>query len=90
MSDINIKLSDDMLDGVAGGAGRTGYSDAELKKAGVTVTNVNGQKQYAFRLSNGQTVNISKNNAMDVCDGYNIGGGTKLTDQQFRDLMAQS
>ena len=38
----------------------------------------------------GQTVNISKNNAMDVCVGYNIGGGTKLTDQQFRDLMAQS
>ena len=90
MSDINIKLSDDMLDGVAGGAGRTGYGVEELKKAGVIVNDSNGRTQYAFKLSNGQTVNISKNNAMDICDGYNIGGGTKLTDQQFRDLMAQS
>ena len=37
MSDLNMKLSDDMLEGVTGGAGRISYNDNDLKKAGVII-----------------------------------------------------
>ena len=87
---MNYKLDDDMLEGVAGGAGRSSHSDSELAKAGVVVGYSNGKKTYKTTLSNGKTINLSENVALGMCDCYVLSGGTRLSDQQVKDLIAQS
>ncbi len=83
-------LSDDALDEVSGGVERMGYTDSQLKKAGITVSSKNGQRVYETKLSNGQSVVLSKNAAFSAVDCYNISGGVKLSDDQLQDLIKQS
>lgn len=84
-----MKLSDDMLEGVSGGAGRQTYSDLDMKNAGVTIKTVNGKKQYYATLSNGKTVSINKNTALDMCDCYKVSGNVKIEGAQLDALIAQ-
>ncbi len=88
-SEMN-KISDDMLENVNGGVAGAGYSDAQLKSAGVSISSVGGSKTYSVTFSNGQSVKITQSVANDMYDCYQIAGGRKLTDQQIRDLIAQS
>ncbi len=84
------RLPDDMLENVNGGVAGTGYTDAQLKSAGVNVSSVGGTKSYFVTFSNGQSMKITQSVANDMYDCYQIAGGKKLTDQQIRDLIAQS
>ncbi len=90
MDGANMKLSDDMLEDIAGGVDRVPYTQSDYSKAGVIVQTKNGKTTYMAKLSNGTTMNINANIAKDMCDCYKISGGTKLTDQQLKDLIAQS
>lgn len=85
----NMKLSDDMLEGVSGGAGRQTYSDQDMINAGVTIKTENGKTVYYTTLSNGKTVNINQNTAMDMCDCYKLAGNVKLQGSQLDALIAQ-
>ncbi|MBQ9361514.1 MAG: hypothetical protein IJT96_10830 [Lachnospiraceae bacterium] len=82
------KLTDDELEYAAAGAAR--FSDSQLEKAGVNIKYVNGKKTYQATLSGGKSININENVAMGMYDCYNLSGGTKLTDAQLKDLIAQS
>ena len=91
MNDSVMKLSEDMLEKVTGGAARPGYSDSDLEKAGVTVyTGKNGKKSYSFKTSDGKIRSISKNTALDVCDCYKIAGNVKLNDAELDALIKQN
>ncbi|MBQ4481981.1 MAG: hypothetical protein II966_02000 [Lachnospiraceae bacterium] len=82
------RLSDDLLDNVAGGVS---YSDAQLNRAGVIVeTGKNGAKIYMAELSTGKTMPIEKNVATGMVESYKVAGGIRLSDQQIKDLIAQS
>ena len=89
IKNVNL-LDDDMLEGVSGGASGADYTDKQLQSAGVNVSYAGGSKVYTVIFNNGQTVKITPNIANDMYDCYRIGGGRKLTDQQIRDLIAQS
>ena len=83
------KLDDDILENVASGVERVRYSDADFRKAGVTINNNNGNKVYTTTM-NGKTINVSESVALGMCDCYKLSGGTRLTDQQLKDLISQS
>ena len=90
MSEEMMRLGDEALDKVSGGSGRIDYTDAQLKRAGVSVTMQNGKKIYKASLSNGKTLEISRSVAFSVADCYDIAGGAGLSDQQLVDLIQQS
>lgn len=88
MEDMMERLSDDLLDNVAGGVS---YSELQFNKAGVIVkTGANGEVTYMAELSTGKKVPIEKNVATGMMECYKLGGGVKLSDQQIRDLIKQS
>ncbi|MBQ7583095.1 MAG: hypothetical protein IJT24_00655 [Lachnospiraceae bacterium] len=90
MSDLNMKLSDDMLEGVTGGAGRISYNDNDLKKAGVIInTGPSGKKEYSVKFANGKVMSIDKNVALDMCDCYKVAGNVRLSDNELKALIAQ-
>ena len=90
MSDFNMKLSDDMLEGVTGGAGRVGYGKEVMKKAGVIVDeDTSGKTVYSVKFANGQVVSIDKNIALDMCDCYKVAGNVKLSDNEVKALISQ-
>ncbi len=84
------KMTDEQLETVSGGAGNVKYTDEELRKAGVIISRSQGGTIYKIRHSDGTLEEINKNVAMGMCDCYALSGGTRLTDQQIKDLMAQS
>ena len=83
-------IEDEMLDSVSGGVEGKNYSPIQLGQAGVSVQGAGAGKVYSFRFSDGQTVRISQGVASDIYDCYTLAGGRKLTDQQVKDLIAQS
>ena len=84
------KMTDEQLDRVSGGTGNVKYTDEELKKAGVIISRSRGNTLYQVRRSDGRVENINMNVAMGMCDCYELSGGTRLTDRQLDDLIAQS
>ena len=90
MNDSVMKLSEDMLEKVTGGAARPGYSDSDLEKAGVKVAvGKNGKKTYSVVTSDGKKRRISKNTALDVCDCYKIAGNVQLSGAELDALIQQ-
>lgn len=84
------KLSDEALDGISGGANQPRYDSGQLRKAGVTVSkDVNGNPIYMTMIG-GKQQRISETAAMGMVDCYACAGNTPMTDQQKRDLIAQS
>ncbi len=83
-------LTDDELDQVSGGLERDVYTVNDMKKAGINVVEKNGKMTYQTKLSNGQTIMLSKNAANSAVDCYKLSGGIRLNDSQLKDLIAQS
>lgn len=90
MTEMLERISDDLLDSVTGGAGNV-PNLSQLNRAGVIVKNEpGGNVTYQVKYSNGRVETISQSVATGMVECYKIGGGTKLSDQQIRDLIQQS
>ncbi len=87
MIDANMKLSDDILEGISGG--RPDYSEGQLKQAGVMIEDENGKKTFFVKNSKGVKTQIDKNVALDLVDCYRIAGGKKLSGTDVDALIAQ-
>ncbi len=83
------KLGEDELDLVSAGTDAHLYNDSELKKAGVIIKGIGPKRTYCTMLD-GRQVDVSENVVRGMVDCYKISGGTKLTDEQLKDLIAQS
>ena len=83
-------IEDEMLDSVSGGVEGKNYSPLQLGQAGVSVQGAGAGKEYIYTYSDGQTVRISQGVASDIYDCFVLGGNTKLSDQQVKDLIRQS
>ena len=84
------KLSDEALDGISGGTELNRYTPEQLRKAGVTVAkDVKGNPIY-MTMIDGKQQRISETAAMGMVDCYACAGNTPMTNQQKRDLIAQS